>query len=344
MSHEEGITADGSRYTEIGMKRSSHINGCMLACYAGLSVACGAAAAEEVTRFNFDTHLLGGRNLSFVPVPDLSSTPTDPGTFPGSAGDVWGVIDDNVNDDVWDNTIADPLDDFGVLPDNHVGFVFGAEDLLNPDNPSGTASATWTFDITGYTNISMSIDFAAMGNFDNLSCPLPPCFVDKYDFFVSVDGGAESPIFLSSVAEGTSQSYTLANGSIIVDNDPLVINGVPLRNTFQTITASVPGTGGVLTLVVRGQGESSEEVFVFDNIVITGTPGGVVCNDIDFNNDTSIFDPADIEDFLVVYSEGPCSTAPTPGCDSIDFNNDSSIFDPRDIDSFLSVYSEGPCF
>ncbi len=33
-----------------------------------------------------------------------------------------------------------------------------------------------------------------------------------------------------------------------------------------------------------------------------------------------------------------------PGqCDDIDFNNDGSVFDPADIDAFLRVYSEGPC-
>jgi hypothetical protein len=31
------------------------------------------------------------------------------------------------------------------------------------------------------------------------------------------------------------------------------------------------------------------------------------------------------------------------GCDDIDFNNDGSIFDPTDIDAFFSVFSEGPC-
>ena len=30
-------------------------------------------------------------------------------------------------------------------------------------------------------------------------------------------------------------------------------------------------------------------------------------------------------------------------CDDVDFNNDGSIFDPLDVDSFLSVFSEGPC-
>jgi V8-like Glu-specific endopeptidase len=67
------------------------------------------------------------------------------------------------------------------------------------------------------------------------------------------------------------------------------------------------------------------------------------CNDIDFNNDGSLFDPTDIQDFLSVFSEGPCSTASTTGCDGIDFNNDGSLFDPLDIESFLSVFSEGPC-
>ncbi len=67
-----------------------------------------------------------------------------------------------------------------------------------------------------------------------------------------------------------------------------------------------------------------------------------ICNDIDFNNDGSLFDPQDIDAFLSVYSEGGC-IPDTATCDDIDFNNDSSLFDPCDIDSFLIVFSEGPC-
>ena len=67
------------------------------------------------------------------------------------------------------------------------------------------------------------------------------------------------------------------------------------------------------------------------------------CNDLDFNNDASVFDLMDIDAFLSVFSEGPCIPAINI-CDSIDFNNDTSIFDPMDIDAFLSVFSEGPCF
>ncbi len=66
------------------------------------------------------------------------------------------------------------------------------------------------------------------------------------------------------------------------------------------------------------------------------------CDTIDFNNDTSLFDPQDIEAFLSVYSEGPCIPS-TAMCNDIDFNNDTSVFDPCDINSFLVMYSEGPC-
>ncbi|MFO0856328.1 MAG: S8 family serine peptidase [Phycisphaerales bacterium] len=77
-------------------------------------------------------------------------------------------------------------------------------------------------------------------------------------------------------------------------------------------------------------------------IVATGDIVHVTCNDIDFNNDGSLFDPQDIEAFLSVYSEGPC-IPDTATCDGIDFNNDGSIFDPEDIAAFLRVFSEGPC-
>ncbi len=76
-------------------------------------------------------------------------------------------------------------------------------------------------------------------------------------------------------------------------------------------------------------------------VVAIPTPT-IACDSIDFNNDTSLFDPQDIDAFLSVYSEGPCVPA-NATCNDIDFNNDTSVFDPCDIDSFLTMYSEGPC-
>ena len=66
------------------------------------------------------------------------------------------------------------------------------------------------------------------------------------------------------------------------------------------------------------------------------------CDSIDFNNDTSLFDPQDIDAFLSVYGEGPCIPG-TATCNDIDFNNDTSVFDPCDISSFLLQFAEGPC-
>ncbi len=74
----------------------------------------------------------------------------------------------------------------------------------------------------------------------------------------------------------------------------------------------------------------------------TNCGGGTECNDIDFNNDGSSFDPQDIDALLSVFSEGPC-VPETETCDDIDFNNDGGLFDPCDISSFLTVFSEGPC-
>ncbi|MFO0856152.1 MAG: hypothetical protein U0640_02205 [Phycisphaerales bacterium] len=71
-------------------------------------------------------------------------------------------------------------------------------------------------------------------------------------------------------------------------------------------------------------------------------PPHSLCDSIDFNNDSSLFDPQDIDAFLSVYSEGPC-IPDTATCNDIDFNNDGSLFDPCDIDSFLLQFSEGPC-
>lgn len=38
------------------------------------------------------------------------------------------------------------------------------------------------------------------------------------------------------------------------------------------------------------------------------SPNTETFHDIDFNNDSSLFDPCDTNAFLMVYAEGPCST------------------------------------
>ncbi len=74
-------------------------------------------------------------------------------------------------------------------------------------------------------------------------------------------------------------------------------------------------------------------------LTVTFTPP-VTCGDIDYNNDELFPDVADIEDFLVVFAGGPCSSG---NCDTIDFNNDGLFPDTDDIAAFLRVFSGGIC-
>jgi uncharacterized membrane protein len=68
---------------------------------------------------------------------------------------------------------------------------------------------------------------------------------------------------------------------------------------------------------------------------------GPFCDSIDFNADDLFPDTGDIDDFLSVFSGGPCSN--DPNCGDIDFNNDGLFPDTSDIDALLSVFSGGPC-
>jgi len=43
------------------------------------------------------------------------------------------------------------------------------------------------------------------------------------------------------------------------------------------------------------------------------------------------------------FGQATLTIGQTGQCNDVDFNNDGSVFDPMDIDAFLSVFSEGPC-
>jgi hypothetical protein len=129
------------------------------------------------------------------------------------------------------------------------------------------------------------------------------------------------------------------------------VSGNPIPIRFDQLELTPLGLGNVLRVRARVQSiNPGSEPFTGFTIRqdfrgfarLGGGGGGPSCGSIDFNNDTSFFDPTDIEAFLSVFSEGPCIPV-TATCNSIDFNNDTSFFDPCDIDSFLLVFSEGPC-
>ncbi|MFO0832940.1 MAG: hypothetical protein U0637_14005 [Phycisphaerales bacterium] len=64
------------------------------------------------------------------------------------------------------------------------------------------------------------------------------------------------------------------------------------------------------------------------------------CDAVDFNGDGEFPDALDFDDFISVFSGGPCSTG---ACGDIDFNNDGVFPDEADIEAMLSVLSGGGC-
>lgn len=139
---------------------------------------------------------------------------------------------------------------------------FGVVDTVNG---SGTDvnTATWEFDISSViSNLSVSIDFAAMGDFEDPG--------DFFDFEYAIDGAPLQPLFTSSINEDTDQAYTMADGTGVVLDDPVLINGTLLSNSFVTLSETIAGTGTTLELVFSAEANGGSEAFAFRNVEVTG--------------------------------------------------------------------------
>lgn len=193
---------------------------------------------------------------------------------PNGIGLPFAQSDDSVVASAGNNVFA--ADAIGLVSANTAGSktdgYFAVTDTVNGVNP-GPVVATWRFDVTGFTGLSINMDFGAIGDFEA---------ADSFVFDVSLDGGASyTTVFSSSVDESTSQVYeALDSGFVPTIDDPLSINGVMLSRTFQNISASLDGvnrTGDELILRFTATADGGDEAFGFDNINIRGvpTPGAV---------------------------------------------------------------------
>ncbi len=118
------------------------------------------------------------------------------------------------------------------------------------------------------------------------------------------------------------------------------ITDINLDGVANAADASIATTNLGTVNAVWSQGDVNCDGLVTsaDVDLINGAPA---CDSIDFNNDGLFPDTLDIDDFLSVFSGGPCSN--DPNCSDIDYNNDGLFPDTLDIDSLLSVFSGGPC-
>ena len=227
---------------------------------AMLTIVGAASATPVVECFAFDTFDASQRLLSF------SQTPA-PGAF-SSPGDGFEVYQRNVSANIpfalLDDTITFPTDSIGMVKSTKLDRWFGVTDLANDDNSSGQGTATWVFDISSYEDLSISIDMAAMGDFEATG------LTDLNNWSYSIDGGALQALFTSSIDENASQTYTMESGAQFTLDDPMLVNGVTLSNDFQTLIAAVLGTGSTLTLQFFSQGDGGTEAYAFDNIQVCG--------------------------------------------------------------------------
>lgn len=206
----------------------------------------------------------GGEFLTRTIDPDNSA---NGGTF-SSIFDVFGIVNREVNNDFADNTLMDETF-FGLVPSTKTDLFFGTEDIDNNDNPDGTGTLVYTFDISGQSDLMLSAEFSARGNFESAN--------DINTVTASIDGGAEQLLFDLIVEEGTTLTYTYESGATEDIIDPMTIQGTALNNTFQVFSAAISGTGSTLTVTFNFAGNGGGETLAIDNILVEGGGGGE-CN------------------------------------------------------------------
>ena len=154
--------------------------------------------------------------------------------------------------------------------------------------------------------------------------------------------GTTSHVFTAQALDRTATKLHMILNPADLSNPPSLANTSNLAtqaNRFdwqRSLVGMVEGVNTILLVAAEETGSASWQTIT----VCVGVPA---CDAIDFNNDGLFPDTADIDDFLSVFSGGPCSTDPAPGCGDLDFNNDGLFPDTLDIDSILSVFSGGPC-
>jgi len=128
----------------------------------------------------------------------------------------------------------------------------------------GGRSLTYTFDIAGYSDLVLSMDWACSGDIPN---PL-------ITVTCSIDGAVPTPIFdVGTSSLGWAETMEDGRG---VSNDrstTVLVNGVaanPLSDLFQTYSPMILSTGSVLTVTMTMASGVSGSAYGLDNIKLYG--------------------------------------------------------------------------
>ncbi len=183
----------------------------------------------------------------------------------GSPGDGFQKYQRGVSASIPFSVLDDSLsifteDSLGIVKEGNVDEFFGVTDTVNNDN-SADVQAQWRFCVRGATDLNLSIDMGAMGDFEA---------ADFFRWSVSLDGGPDVTVFESTVDESGDQEYTLEGGSSFLLEDPMLVDGIFLSDDLATFSRAVDGSGDVLTLTLVANTDGGSEAFAFQNILITG--------------------------------------------------------------------------
>ena len=307
------------------------------------AVAASAMAFAATTTAGADIiagDLLDGESLNLLSYDNPSTDAFS------SAGDGFQIYQRGVSPTIpfslADDSISIfPTDSLGIVDETDDVPFFGATDTVNGDTAGIPVSATWVFSIAGATDLGLSIDFAAMGDFESSDT-----FVVTYQ----IDGGDVLTAFEVAIDESIAQDYTLASGTMVTLNDPATLQGELLDNNFATFATAIAGTGDELTVTLTVRTDGGSEAFALRNIAVEAgaSTSDVVAFDlvdstsqnlIDFQNPfEGAFGSAG--DGFQVYQRGVSASIPFSVLDDslATFPNDTlGIVDDNNLDQFFGA-------
>ncbi len=290
-------------------------NGLATTCVLAMVAAAPAQGSQLVASQDFDggaVNLISGFN------PAIDNIDGGPGDFFGvsalgdagvtatwaqgqpSPGAPFSIADDSVIDvsggsRTTENAFASDAEGiFGQARDVTDAF-FALSDADDGDNDFVGASASWTFDISGFTDLALRIDMGQQSDGTSFS----GITNTSITFTVQIDGGAEQVAFQLTSVDASTSGFTFramdsgtvptvanvleatgdntvakllaedgsAASNTYLNKSPASGNGAGLLDTFVT---DINGVGNQLTLTLTGS--IPFEAMVFDNIEITGVP------------------------------------------------------------------------
>ena len=224
------------------------------------------------------------------------------------------------------------LDNIGlIMPTSDFEF-FGVIDTLNASNPEGVIEATWDFEILEMTDITVAIDFAAMGDFETS---------DEYQVNYAIDYGEFFPLFEFNTETALSMNYHMENGNPKTLADPLSVSArdstirYTLDNNFDTFTTSIPNEGSNLTIQLVAKADGGTEAFGMTDIRVFGEPSPFPMFDDDMlgpqpdpADDLGQYEDPSFNDFPADIDLGSGEANPDPVNNDDAYMNDIPGLDP----------------